>query len=131
MLIYVSASTADNAALRYGLRPCPFGTLLPSVATSHMLGMSGCVKTHVCMTNKPYISFKSENKGKNSLNFVFSHSLMLCAIAKICKLLIYLTYLKVRMRKMSEKVQLKGCIYGISSDMQGYRQFRPKSFGNF
>ena len=76
-----------------------------------MLGTSGCVKTHVCMTNNPYTSFKSKNEGKNSLNFGFSHSLTLCAIAKIRKLFIYLTYLKAMRRKMSEKVQLKVGMY--------------------
>jgi hypothetical protein len=61
----------------------PFGTLLPSVATSYMLEMSGCVKTHVCMKNKAYAALKSKNKVKNSQNFRFSHSLTLCEIKKI------------------------------------------------
>ena len=45
--------------------------------TSDTLVTSGCVKTHVCMKNKPYTSFKSENKVNFSRNFGFSHSLTL------------------------------------------------------
>lgn len=34
--------------------------------TSYSPKPSGCVKTHVCMKNKPYTAFKSKNKIKNS-----------------------------------------------------------------
>ena len=75
MLIYASASTADNTALHYGLRPCPSGHC--SLRSHCRICGERCVKTHVCMKNKPYTSFKPNNKVKNLLNFGFSHSLAL------------------------------------------------------
>jgi len=44
----------------------PVNLIPPWFVIEKLIETSDCVKTHVCMKNKPYITFKSKNKVKNS-----------------------------------------------------------------
>jgi len=44
--------TAHNIAIRFGLTPLPFGTLLPSVATSYMLETLYAMEENVAVNNE-------------------------------------------------------------------------------